>query len=334
MDFGFLFHPRRKLLAIGFDVTRQRCDENYYDLLASEARLASFLAVSHGQVPQEHWFTLGRPMTLADGKPTLLSWSGSMFEYLMPLLLMPSYPGTLLESTCRAAVQRQMRFGRRQGTPWGISESCYHHVEANQTYGYRAFGVPGLRLERRSDPGLVIAPYAAALAAIVVPQAACANLQRLERLGCLTDLGFYDAIDYAPEGRISRGSAGRLPLGDGPPQRHDFARFGPRSAGRGPCRGDFWPIPATAPTICCCKNGVPRWSGPSIRRNCRPPTWRRSNAGGNSGVSRTWRRSLRRPICCVRPRSSWPGHRWRAGASLERPSASEPAISCRNDCGN
>ena len=204
MDFGFLFHPRKKLLAIGFDVTAQRRDENFYDLLASESRLASFLAVSHGHVLQEHWFTLGRPMTLADGKPTLLSWSGSMFEYLMPLLLMPSYPGTLLESTCRAAVRRQMRFGRRQGTPWGISESCYHHEEANHTYAYRAFGVPGLRLERRSDSGLVIAPYAAALAAIVAPQASCANLQRLERLGCLTDFGFYDAIDYAPEGRISQ----------------------------------------------------------------------------------------------------------------------------------
>jgi hypothetical protein len=203
MDFGFLFDSRRKLLAIGFDVTQQRRDDNYYDLLASEARLASFLAVSHGQVPQEHWFTLGRPMTLADGQPALLSWSGSMFEYLMPLLLMPSYPSTLLESTCRAAVQRQMRFARRQGVPWGISESCYHQVEANQTYGYRAFGVPGLRLERRSDSSLVIAPYAAALAAIIAPQASCANLRHLERLGCLTDFGFYDALDYAPERRLA-----------------------------------------------------------------------------------------------------------------------------------
>jgi hypothetical protein len=203
MDFGFLYHPGKKLLAIGFDVTEQRRDEHHYDLLASEARLASFLAVSHGQVVQEHWFSLGRPMTLAGGKPTLLSWSGSMFEYLMPMLLMPSHAGTLLESTCRSAVWWQMRHGRRQGTPWGISESCYHHLEANQTYGYRAFGVPGLRLERRTDLGLVIAPYAAALAAMVEPHASCVNLQRLERLGCLTDLGFYDAIDYAPDGRLA-----------------------------------------------------------------------------------------------------------------------------------
>ena len=124
MDFRFLFHPRRKLLAVGFNVSDRRCDESCYDLLASEARLTSFLAVSHGQLPLEHWFALGRMVTVVSGTPTLLSWSGSMFEYLLPMLIMPSYQATLLDATCRAAVKHQIRYTRRRGVPWGISESC------------------------------------------------------------------------------------------------------------------------------------------------------------------------------------------------------------------
>ena len=146
MDFRFLYHPQRKLLAVGFNATDRRCDESYYDLLASEARLTSFLAVSHGQLPLEHWFALGRMVTLVNGAPTLLSWSGSMFEYLLPMLIMPSHPATLLDSTCRLAVKHQIGHARQHGVPWGISESCSHVAGGGDDYGYRAFGVPGLGL--------------------------------------------------------------------------------------------------------------------------------------------------------------------------------------------
>jgi hypothetical protein len=196
MDFRFLFHPQRKLLAVGFNVNDRRCDESYYDLLASEARLTSFLAVSHGQLPLEHWFALGRMVTVVSGTPTLLSWSGSMFEYLLPMLIMPSYPATLLDATCRAAVKHQIRYARRRGVPWGISESCSGTFGASGDYGYRAFGVPGLGLAPDLGDHLVIAPYAAALALVVAPREACANLARLEQLGYLSSHGFYDAIDY------------------------------------------------------------------------------------------------------------------------------------------
>ena len=175
MDFRFLFHPQRKLLSIGFQVGENRRDDSCYDLLASEARLTSFLAVSHGQLPPEHWFALGRTMTLADGQPVLLSWSGSMFEYLMPALLMPSFPGTLLDASCGAAVRRHIRYARRHGVPWGISESCYNRTDEKQTYQYRAHGVPGLGLKRGLGEHLVVAPYASALAMMVAPREAVAQ---------------------------------------------------------------------------------------------------------------------------------------------------------------
>jgi hypothetical protein len=199
MDFRFLFQPQRKLLAVGFNVNDHRCDESCYDLLASEARLTSFLAVSHGQLPLEHWFALGRMVTVVNGTPTLLSWSGSMFEYLLPMLIMPSYRATLLDTTCRAAVKHQIRYARRRGVPWGISESCSSTDGGSDDYGYRAFGAPGLGLAPNLGEHLVIAPYAAALALVVAPREACANLARLERLGYLSSHGFYDAIDYTAE---------------------------------------------------------------------------------------------------------------------------------------
>jgi len=198
MDYRFLFHAEKRLLAIGFNVSEHRHDASYYDLLASEARLASFLAISHGQLPLDHWFNLGRMVTLADGEPTLLSWSGSMFEYMMPMLLMPSYPASLLDASCRAAVRRQIRYARSLGVPWGISESCYNLTDASMAYRYRAFGVPGLGLERGLGNNLVIAPYASAMASMVAPREACVNLARLEQLGCLSPYGFYDALDYTP----------------------------------------------------------------------------------------------------------------------------------------
>ncbi|MDZ4200335.1 MAG: cyclic beta 1-2 glucan synthetase, partial [Kiritimatiellia bacterium] len=164
MDFRFLYDSARRLLSIGFDVDSRRRDPGCYDLLASEARLASFLLVAGEQAPTEHWFALGRLLTGREGSSTLISWSGSMFEYLMPALLMPHHRNTLLDRTCRSAIARQISYGRQRGIPWGISESCYSARDARHVYQYRAFGVPGLGLQRGLADDLVVAPYATLLA--------------------------------------------------------------------------------------------------------------------------------------------------------------------------
>ena len=183
MEYDFLFDKARHLLAIGYNVSERRRDSSYYDLLASEARFSSFVAIAQGQLPQESWFALGRLLTTAGGEPILLSWSGSMFEYLMPLLVMPTYENTLLDQTCKAAVERQIEYGKKRGVPWGISESGYNAIDVHLNYQYRAFGVPGLGLKRGLAEDLVIAPYASALALMVAPEEACLNLQRLAAAG-------------------------------------------------------------------------------------------------------------------------------------------------------
>jgi len=198
MEYGFLFDKSRHLLTIGYNVTERRLDTSYYDLLASEARLCTFVAIAQGQVPQESWFSLGRLLTGTGGEPALLSWSGSMFEYLMPLLVMPTYDNTLLDQTCKAAVARQIEYGSQRGVPWGISESGYNTVDLHLNYQYRAFGVPGLGLKRGLADDLVIAPYAAVMALMVAPEAACQNLQRLAAEGNMGKFGFFEAIDYTP----------------------------------------------------------------------------------------------------------------------------------------
>ena len=198
MDFEFLYDTTCGLLSIGYDVGERRRDPSCYDLLASEARLARFLLIAQEQLPQKHWFLLGRLLTSHGGDVSLISWSGSMFEYLMPQLLMPSYANTLLDQTCKAAVLRQIEYGRQRAVPWGISESCYNATDASQVYQYRAFGVPGLGFKRGLGDDLVIAPYASALALTVLPREACRNLQRLAADGFLGDYGFYEAIDYTP----------------------------------------------------------------------------------------------------------------------------------------
>jgi cellobiose phosphorylase len=195
-EFEFLYEPRRKLLAIGYWVAERRLDNSFYDLLASEARLASYLAIAAGALPFDHWFALGRRLTTANGRQVLLSWSGSMFEYLMPLLVMPGFEGTLLDQTCAGAVARQIEYGRQRGVPWGISESCYGLADAEGTWQYRAFGVPGLGLQRGLGDDVVVAPYASTLALLVDPPRACANLRRLEGDRYLGPYGFYEAIDF------------------------------------------------------------------------------------------------------------------------------------------
>ncbi len=209
VEYDFLYDEARHLLAIGYNVGERRRDDSFYDLLASEARLGCFVAIAQGQLPQESWFALGRLLTNTSGEPTLLSWSGSMFEYLMPLLVMPTYEGTLLDRTYQAAVARQIAYGKLRGVPWGLSESGYNTVDAQLNYQYRAFGVPGLGLKRGLAEDLVVAPYASALALMVAPEAACANLQRLEVLGLAGRFGFYEAIDYTPS-RLPRGQSGAV----------------------------------------------------------------------------------------------------------------------------
>ena len=204
MDFEFLYDSSRNLLTIGYDVGERRRDPACYDLLASEARLASFLLIAQGQVPQKHWFALGRLLTSHGGDVSLISWSGSMFEYLMPRLIMPSYDNTLLDQTCKAAVSRQIEYGRQRAVPWGISESGYNATDMHQVYQYRAFGVPGLGFKRGLGDDLVIAPYASALALTVMPVEACRNLQALAANDFLGDYGFYEAVDYTPA-RVPRG---------------------------------------------------------------------------------------------------------------------------------
>jgi len=198
MDFSFLESKMRDLFAIGFNVTENQLDSGCYDLMASEARLATYVLIAQGQLGQEHWFALGRLLTSTEGEPALLSWSGSMFEYLMPLLVMPTYDHTLLDQTYRAVVSRQMEYGRQRGVPWGVSECGYNAFDLNLNYQYRAFGVPGLGLKRGLADDLVIAPYASALALMVSPVEACKNLERLSREERAGGYGFYEAIDYTP----------------------------------------------------------------------------------------------------------------------------------------
>ena len=198
MDFTFLFDSARELFSIGFNATEFRRDASFYDLLASEARLCSYVAVAQGQVSQDHWFSMGRLLVASLGEPILVSWSGSMFEYLMPMLVMPTYDNTLLDHTCQAAVQQQIEYGKLRGIPWGISESGYNRTDTHLNYQYRAFGVPGLGLKRGLAEDLVIAPYATAMALMVAPRKACENLQRLADEGREGTYGFYEAIDYTP----------------------------------------------------------------------------------------------------------------------------------------
>jgi len=198
MDFTFLFDSARDLFSTGFNVTERRCDTSFYDLLASEARLCSYVAIAFGQIPQDHWFSMGRLLVAARGEPILISWSGSMFEYLMPLLVMPNYENTLLDHTCRAAVQQQIEYGKLRGVPWGVSESGYNRTDVHLNYQYRAFGVPGLGLKRGLAEDLVIAPYASAMALMVAPVEACQNLRRLAAEGRTGAYGFYEAVDYTP----------------------------------------------------------------------------------------------------------------------------------------
>ncbi len=205
MDFRFLFDTSRKVFSIGYRVADQTRDPGCYDLLASEARLASFVAIAKGDVSPRHWFSLGRALTPVGRGAALVSWSGSMFEYLMPLLVMRQPAHSLLDLTCRLVVGYQIRYGVDRKVPWGVSESAYNVRDVHLTYQYSDFGVPGLGFKRGLGEDVVVAPYATALAAMVDPKDALENFARLEEAGARGAYGFYEALDYTPS---------RLPDGD------------------------------------------------------------------------------------------------------------------------
>jgi cyclic beta-1,2-glucan synthetase len=205
MDFRLLFDGERKLFYICYNATVDQADQHHYDLLASEARLASYLAIVDHAVQESHWYALGRPMTQLAGGPALLSWGGTMFEYLMPELLMRSREGTLLAQTSDHVVDAQIAYARRRSEPWGVSESAYARLDAGQTYQYRSFGVPGLGFKRGLEDDRVVTPYASVLALGVRPRAVVENLAALDSMGMLGTYGMFEALDFAPERALPDG---------------------------------------------------------------------------------------------------------------------------------
>lgn len=204
MDFSFLYNPQRKVFSLGYNVALEQIDGGHYDLLASEARLASLIAIARGDVPPGHWLQLARPITRADGSQAFISWNGSMFEYLLPPLLLRRYPGTALSETHQTVVQKQIDYGRQKKVPWGISEAGYYAFDANMNYQYQGFGVPGLGFKRGLGDDLVIAPYASMLAIAIQPQAVLENYAELERLDMVGLYGLYESIDFT-EAHLSLG---------------------------------------------------------------------------------------------------------------------------------
>lgn len=199
MDFRFLYHPRKKTLSVGYDAASGVLESSTYDLLASEARIAAFIAIAKGDVPQDSWLHLGRTHVAARGHRVLASWTGTMFEYLMPVLWMRHHPRTIMRDSLRAIVRLQQAFTKRIGVPWGISESGYVVDPASPTseYGYAPFGVPAASRSPRASGRLVIAPYASYLAMLVDPPASLRNLRRMEADGWSGTYGLYEAIDYS-----------------------------------------------------------------------------------------------------------------------------------------
>jgi len=209
MNMGFLYDSKRKLFTIGYNVSTDHLDGSSYDLLASEARLGSFVAIARGDVPLEHWFSLGRPYGAIGRQRVLLSWTGTMFEYLMPQLLQHTYDNSLLDKAGREAVAVQIAYGRTRNVPWGISESAFSDLDLSKTYQYKAFGVPSLGLKRGLEEQLVVAPYASMLALNIAPRETVENLRLMAKLGLFSEYGYYESMDFS---RQAQRIAGSLPL--------------------------------------------------------------------------------------------------------------------------
>ena len=232
MDFSFLLDKESKIFTIGFNVEEEKPDKSFYDLLASESRLASFVAIAKGDVPQEHWFRLGRPLTPFHGSRALVSWTATMFEYLMPILVMRDYNSTLLDQTYKSIVARQIEYGRKNGVPWGVSEAAYNARDLQLNYQYAPFGVPGLGLKRGLSDDLVVSPYSTALAAQISPHLALENFAALEKIGALARYGFYESIDYTPRTVATKNKSGDHPRVYGASSGNDFGRARQSSARR------------------------------------------------------------------------------------------------------
>ena len=202
-DFKMLYDEDRELLKIGYDVESDSLGRSYYDLLASESRQASFVAIAKGDVPKKHWFKLGRSMTIMGKSKGLVSWSGTMFEYMMPLLIMRNYPGTMLDETYKAVIGAQKKYCYERGVPFGISESAFYNFDLNSNYQYKAFGVAGVGLKSGLENELVIAPYSTVMALQTDFRGAYDNLLKLTAQGLGGTYGFYEAVDYT-KSRMSK----------------------------------------------------------------------------------------------------------------------------------
>ncbi len=196
VDFRILFNEKRMLFHIGYHVASHMLDDGCYDLMASESALTSLLAIAMGEVPMKHWYKLGRPLTIVEGIPCFVSWSGTMFEYLMPNLVLKEYEGSVYAQTSRAAVLQHIKYAKDVQIPWGISESQYYRFDLNSNYQYKAFGVPKIRLQPVRKNSLVVAPYATMLALDIAEEECFENLERMKELGAFGDYGFYEAIDF------------------------------------------------------------------------------------------------------------------------------------------
>jgi cyclic beta-1,2-glucan synthetase len=205
MDFKFFFDSRKKLLFTGYNVEENRFTPSHYDLLASEARSATFVAIAKGDIPQESWLAMQRRLTRYENEHVLLSWTGTMFEYLMPLLWMKSYPNTILDETTRGAVRSQKKYAELNSIPWGISEASCSKVNGSGHYHYEAFGVPGLAISRDLSRDLVVSPYSSFLSLNVDSKGALENIRKMKELGWLGSYGFYEAADFTPS-RVNSGS--------------------------------------------------------------------------------------------------------------------------------
>jgi hypothetical protein len=204
MDFASLFDAKKKVLSVGYQVEEQRIPPYYYDLLPSEARAATFVAIAKGDIPQESWFMLERKFTDYEGERVVLSWTGTMFEYLMPMLWMKTYPNTILDETTQAAVRAQKKFAKSRSIPWGISESSCSKLSVDEHYHYQAFGVPGLAISQEKPEDVVVSPYSTFLALLADAPSALENIHVLEAMGLLGPYGFYEAVDFTPS-RMKQG---------------------------------------------------------------------------------------------------------------------------------
>jgi cellobiose phosphorylase len=199
ISFKPLYNEGRDLFSIGYNADEKKLTNSYYDLLASEARQASYIAIARGEIPPKHWFVLGRLLTMVDRYQGLVSWSGTMFEYLMPLLLMKSFRNTLLDETYFFVLKSQQKYGRARNMPWGASESSFHSLDVNLDYQYKAIGVPWLGLKRGLVEDAVTSPYSTFMALMVSFRDAFENIKLLQKEGLEGPYGFYEAADYTPE---------------------------------------------------------------------------------------------------------------------------------------